>query len=152
MARTELTLQELEGTEELDRGTSAWVQVTPERLDGFADATGDHQWIHVDPDRAADGPFDGTIAHGYLTLSLIPALFHDLFEVSDAAMGINYGIDKLRLTAPVPSGSRVRLQASISHAERRGDAVRYRVDCEMEVEDQDKAALVGTVVYLAYGS
>ena len=151
MPRTELTLEELVEVEDLDLGTSEWIEVTQERIDQFADATGDHQWIHVDPERAADGPFGGTIAHGYLTVALIPSLFQTLFRVSDSEMGINYGIDKLRLTAPVPSGSRVRLDATLSRAEQRGDGVRYWVDCTVETDGEERPALIGTVVYMALG-
>lgn len=147
---TELTVDELAEADGLDLGTSHWVEVTQERIDLFAEATGDRQWIHVDPDAAADGPFGGTIAHGYLTVSLLPALLYDMVTVTDAGMGVNYGIDKLRLTAPVPSGSKVRLHATIDHAERRAGAVRYYLDVEVEVEGGDKPALVGTVVYLVY--
>ncbi len=93
-----------------DLGTSDWLEITQERVDQFADATGDHQWIHVDPERAAAGPFGGTIAHGYLTLSLSNALLPEIVEVRGVSMGVNYGANKVRFPAPVPVGSRIRAQ------------------------------------------
>lgn len=89
-------------------GVSEWIVVDQERIDQFAEATGDHQWIHVDPVKAATGPFGTTIAHGFLTLSLMPEMFASAFAVDDVRMGVNYGLNKVRFTAPVPSGSRVR--------------------------------------------
>lgn len=89
-------------------GYSDWVTVTQEKVNLFADATGDHQWIHVDPERAATGPYGGTIAHGYLTLSLIPVLRHSAWTPGPVAMGINYGANKVRFPAPVPVGARIR--------------------------------------------
>ena len=89
-------------------GYSDWVEVTQDRVDLFAEATGDHQWIHVDVERAKDGPFGGTIAHGYLTLSLAPALLKDIIRWENIAMGVNYGLNKVRFPAPVPVGSKIR--------------------------------------------
>ena len=89
-------------------GVSDWITVDQQRIDLFAQATGDHQWIHVDPERAAQGPFGTTIAHGFLTLSLLPEMSATAFDVEDAHMGVNYGLNKVRFTAPVPVGSRVR--------------------------------------------
>ena len=88
--------------------TSPWVMVDQQRINLFAEATGDHQWIHVDPVKAAQGPFGKTIAHGFLTLSLLPELFATAFDIADVRMGVNYGLNKVRFTAPVPSGGRVR--------------------------------------------
>src|SRR5947208_17086713 len=107
----EVTMSELEATSERELGVSDWWRIEQRHIDLFAEATGDHQWIHVDRERAAQGPFGGTIAHGYLSLSLLPALLDDLIEVADAQIGVNYGIDRIRFTAPVPSGSEVRLKA-----------------------------------------
>jgi|RhiMetdeSRZDD1v2_1073273.scaffolds.fasta_scaffold43035_2 acyl dehydratase len=98
-------------------GPGPWHEVSQRQIDQFADATGDHQWIHVDPERAASGPFGRTIAHGYLTLSLIPVLFADLLQVRDAAQAINYGLGRARFPAPVPVGSRVRLTAVVEKVE-----------------------------------
>jgi acyl dehydratase len=98
-------------------GPGPWHEVSQRQIDQFADATGDHQWIHVDPERAASGPFGRTIAHGYLTLSLIPVLFADLLQVRDATQAINYGLGRARFPAPVPVGSRVRLTAVVEKVE-----------------------------------
>ncbi|THA27159.1 MaoC family dehydratase [Streptomyces sp. RKND-216] len=95
-------------------GASDWLEVDQKRVDLFADATGDHQWIHVDPERAADGPFGGTIAHGYLTLSLLPAFVPQVIRVDGVRMGINYGVNKVRFPAPVPVGSRLRARAELT--------------------------------------
>jgi acyl dehydratase len=146
----ELTLQQLEQAGERDLGATDWVTVDQRSIDLFAEATGDHQWIHVDPERAADGPFGQTVAHGYLSLSLIPALLEQLLRVSDARMGVNYGIEKVRFTAPVPSGSEVRLRATLNSAERRGEGVLFRLGVTVEIRDEEKPAVVGEVVYLTF--
>ena len=148
MTRT-LTLAELEEAQDLELGTSSWHTIDQERINTFAEATGDHQWIHVDPEAAANGPFGTTVAHGYLTLSLLPMLLSEVVSVSDAAMGLNYGTEKIRFTAPVPSGSRVRLHAKLNSSERKGPSVLYRMGVEIEIEGQQKPALVGEVVYMA---
>jgi acyl dehydratase len=147
---TELTLAELEATSDLELEPSEWVTIEQRAIEQFAEATGDHQWIHVDPERAAQGPFGTTVAHGYLSLSLLPWLLGSVLTVSDARMGVNYGIEKVRFTAPVPSGSRVRLKAVVRAAERRGEGVLYHVGVEVEIEGADKPALVGEVVYLVF--
>ena len=151
MATTTLTLAELEQAGARELGSTEWHTIDQRMIDLFAEATGDHQWIHVDPPRAAEGPFGTTVAHGYLTLSLLPRLMSELISVSDAAMGINYGTEKLRFTSPVPSGSRVRLHAKLARAERRGNGVVYTVGVQVEIEGQEKPALVGEVVYFAVG-
>ena len=99
-------------------GTSDWLTITQEQVDLFAQATGDHQWIHVDRERAASGPFGGTIAHGYLTASLLPVLTHQIFKV-EAKMGINYGLNRLRFPAPVPVGSSVRATSTLQEVPER---------------------------------
>ena len=146
----ELTLAELRESDERDLGAGSWWTIEQTAINGFAAATGDDQWIHVDPEAAARGPFGTTVAHGYLTLSLLPALLRELLQVTDARMGVNYGIEKLRFTAPVPSGSDVRLRAVLRSAEPRGDGVLYRVAVTVEIRGGDKPALVGEVVYLAF--
>ena len=146
----ELTLQELEQSGEQELGATDWVTIDQRSIDLFAEATGDHQWIHVDPERAADGPFGQTVAHGYLSLSLIPGLLEQLLRVSDARMGVNYGIEKVRFTAPVPSGSEVRLHATLHSAERRGEGVLFRLRVTVEIRDEEKPALVGEVLYLTF--
>jgi acyl dehydratase len=147
---TELTLAELEAATDLELEPSDWVTVEQQAIEQFADATGDHNWIHVDPERAAQGPFGTTVAHGYLSLSLLPMLVANVLRVQDARMGLNYGIEKIRFTAPVPSGSQVRLKATIRSAESRGEGVLYRVGVEIEIQGADKPALVGEVLYLVF--
>jgi acyl dehydratase len=148
---TTLTLAELEGAAGRELGTSDWHEITQEQINGFADATGDHQWIHVDPDAAANGPFGTTVAHGYLTLSMLPMMLSEVVSVSDAVMGVNYGTEKIRFTSPVPVGSRVRLHAKVARAERRGPSVVWTVGVQVEIEGRKKPALVGEVVYMAAG-
>lgn len=148
---TEITLAELAGSEERDLGSSPWVKIEQERVNLFADATGDHQWIHVDPEAAKAGPFGGTIAHGYLSLSLLPVLLSDVIRVSDARMGVNYGIDRLRFTSPVPTGSEVRAHARLLSAEPKGDGILYKVGVQLEIKGQEKPAMVGEVLFLALG-
>ena len=147
---TELTIADLENAEERDLGVSDWHTVEQKHIDLFADATGDHQWIHVDPDMAAQGPFGTTVAHGYLSLSLLPMLLGQVMSVTDAKMGVNYGTDKIRFTNPVPSGSRVRAKARLMNSQRKGDGILYKVGVEIEIEGQDKPALVGEVLYLVF--
>ena len=130
-----------------DIGESEWVTITQEDVNLFADATGDHQWIHLDQERAAAGPFGGTIAHGFLTLSLATVLVHDVFEVADASMGINYGLNKVRFPAPVPVGSRVRAKSSLVGVDDLGNgAVQATVSTTVEVEGSDKPACVAESV------
>jgi acyl dehydratase len=148
---TQVTLAELERSGERDLGTSSWHSIEQRSIELFAEATGDRQWIHVDPEAAARGPFGTTIAHGYLSLSMLPMLLAEVVSVSDAKLSVNYGIERVRFTSPVPSGSKVRLKAKLLGAERRGEGVRYRVGVEVEIEGSEKPALVGEVVYLAVG-
>jgi acyl dehydratase len=149
---TTITLAELEASSDRELGTSDWHEITQEQIDQFASATGDQQWIHVDPEAAANGPFGTTVAHGYLTLSMLPMLLSEVVSVSDAVMGVNYGTEKIRFTSPVPSGSRVRLHARLVRAERRGPSVVWTVGVEVEIEGKEKPALVGEVVYMAAGA
>ena len=117
MPELSLKLDELRSRVGERLGASAWHEVTQEQVSMFADATGDHQWIHLDQERAAAGPFGGTIAHGFLTLSLAPMLVHEVFEVADARMGINYGLNRVRFPAPLPVGSRVRADVTCAAVE-----------------------------------
>src|ERR671933_150860 len=132
--RTVDGIDELLGLVGVELGASDWHAIDQERVDLFADATGDHQWIHVDPERAAAGPFGGTIAHGYLTLSLLPRLLSQLLRIADALMGVNYGSDRIRFTCPVPVGSRVRLHAQLLHSEPKADGRLNRIGVRMEIE------------------
>ena len=120
MTTTANGLDELTALAGADLGHTSWVQVTQPRVGLFADATGDHQWIHVDPARAATGPFSGTIAHGYLTLSMLVPLFDELLEVTGISMAINYGLNKVRFPTPVPVGSKIRLAARLAQWSRPG--------------------------------
>jgi acyl dehydratase len=147
---TTLTLAELEASEDLDLGTSDWETIDQSQVDLFAEATHDHQWIHVDPELAAEGPFGTTVAHGYLSLSMLPYFVSQVLNVSDVRMGINYGTEKIRFTAPVPVGSQVRLKAGLRSSERRGEGVLYRLAVEIEIRDAEKPALVGEVLYLVF--
>lgn len=147
---TKLTLEELETSTDRDLGTSEWETIDQQQIDMFAEATHDHQWIHVDPEMAAQGPFGTTVAHGYLTLSMLPYFVSQVLNVTDVKMGINYGTEKIRFTAPVPVGSQVRLKATLRDSERRGDGVLYRLGIEVEIKDAEKPALVGEVLYLVF--
>jgi acyl dehydratase len=148
---TTMTLAELEQSKDRELGTSPWHTIDQDRINLFADATDDHQWIHVDPEAAAKGPFGATVAHGYLTLSLVPLMLREIMPLSDAQIGVNYGTEKIRFTAPVPVDSRVRLHAKLLSAERRGPSVVYHVGIEIEIEDKEKPAIVGEVVLMAAG-
>lgn len=144
-------LDELKTLAGADLGHTAWLDITQERVNTFADATGDHQWIHVDTQRAAAGPFGGTIAHGYLTLSLVIPMFSELLEVGGVSMGINYGLNKVRFPAPVPVGSRIRLAGRIASAEEAGGgAVQLTMDFTIEVDGGSKPACIAQAVYRYY--
>ncbi|WP_299572370.1 MaoC family dehydratase [uncultured Williamsia sp.] len=123
-------------------GYSDWREVTQDQVDLFADATGDHQWIHVDPVRAASGPYKTTIAHGYLTLSMVPLMVQQIYRVTGLAMQVNYGVDKLRFPAPVPVGSRIRSGAELVKVERIPRGARSTVRVTVEVEGGSKPACV----------
>ncbi|KLO32217.1 MaoC family dehydratase [Mycobacterium haemophilum] len=124
-------------------GQSDWVTITQDDVDRFADATGDHQWIHVDPERAAAGPFGGTIAHGYLTLALLPRLQHQMYTVNGVKLAINYGLNKVRFPAPVPVGSQVRGQSSLVGVEDLGNGtVQAIVSTTVEIAGSVKPACV----------
>ena len=125
-----------------DLGTSEWIEVTQERIDTFADATGDHQWIHVDPEKAAAGPFGAPIAHGYLTLSLFIPLFTELLDVQGVTTKVNYGLNKVRFPSPVKVGSRIRLVAKLTEVEDVPGGVQITVDGAIEIEGGAKPAAV----------
>ena len=132
-------------------GTSSWLEITQDRVNTFADATGDHQWIHVDVEKAASGPFGDTIAHGYLTVSLIIPLFVELLDVQDVGMGVNYGLDKLRFPSPVRVGSRVRLHAEVGTVEDvPGNGVQVTMKFVVEAEGAEKPACIATALYRYY--
>ena len=146
---TTLTIDELEQSTGRDLGASEWLDVTQELVNAFGKATKDEQWIHTDPERAASGPFGRTIAHGYLTLAFLPYFLDEVLDVSDKKLTINYGIDKVRFPAPVPVGSRIRAQVTVNSAERKPIGVLYDLGVTVEVEGQEKPALVGDVLFIA---
>lgn len=141
-------LLELEEGTEL--GESSWIEITQDDIDTYADATRDHQWIHVDPARAGDGPFGSTIAHGYLTLGLVIPLWSELLQVEKVGMAVNYGLNRLRFPAPVPVGSRIRLEGKLASASEVSGGVEVVADLTMEVEGSEKPALVAEAVYRFY--
>ena len=131
-------------------GYSDWVEITQDRVNMFAEATGDHQWIHVDVERAKEGPFGGTIAHGYLTLSLLPMLLGQTVKVSGFSMGINYGLNKLRFPSLVPVGSKLRVGAKLATLEDVTGGVQLTYECTFEVEGNEKPAAVAEVLTRYY--
>ncbi|MCG8927279.1 MaoC family dehydratase [Lentzea sp. CC55] len=144
-------LEELEALAGHDLGHTDWLQVDQGRVDTFAAATDDHQWIHVDPERAATGPFGGTIAHGYLTLALLIPLMGELLEVTGVRMSLNYGLEKVRFPAPVPVGSKIRLLGRVESVEDvPGDGVQLTVGFTVEIEGSEKPACVARAVYRHY--
>lgn len=147
---TTLSMAELALAANLDLGASDWLTVDQDRIDAFAATTGDRQWIHVDTERATSGPYGATIAHGYLTLSLMPVFMSQLLTIIDSRQRVNYGIDSLRFTAPVPSGSRIRARATLVDSTTRGEGQLYRVEARLEIEGEDRPAMVGVFVYVAY--
>lgn len=130
-------------------GTSSWVDITQDQVDTFADATGDHQWIHVDPQRAKDGPFGGTIAHGYLTLSLAPMFLAEVVRVQHCSEVLNYGVNKVRFPAPVPVGRRVRSVITLIGAtERPGGGVEATFGLRYEIQGAERPPCIAQTVYL----
>ncbi|HEY0448527.1 MaoC family dehydratase [Actinophytocola sp.] len=141
-------LDELSAAKGEHLGHGDWLEVTQDRIDQFADATGDHQWIHVDAGRAKDGPFGTTIAHGYLTLSLIPMLAKQIFQVDNVTMGINYGLNKVRFPSVVPVGSRVRIGIEIVDVTDRPEGKQVTVRHTVEIDGNDKPACVAESIVL----
>jgi acyl dehydratase len=133
-----------------DLGTSPWLDVTQERINRFAEATDDHQWIHVDVERAKTGPFGGPIAHGYLTLSLLIPLWSEILVIEDMDMAVNYGLNKVRFPAPVPAGSRVQVSATLADAEEVAGGIQATVDAVMRVEGADKPVCIAQMVHRYY--
>ena len=143
------SFRDLEGQE---LGPTSWLEVSQERIDAFADATDDHQWIHVDPTRAAAGPFGTTIAHGYLTLSLCAPLLADVLErVESSGMSINYGTNKVRFPAPVPAGSRIRARVTVASVEDVPGGEQAVLHTEVEREGGDKPVCVADLVIRRLG-
>lgn len=151
MAKTAVSLRELESRVGQEVGVSPWVDMPQERIDLFAKATEDFQWIHVDPARAKGSPFGGTIAHGFLTLSMLPKLSESTFEFSDRKMGVNYGLNKVRFTAPVPAGARIRGRFTLAKYEKlEGNGVQTTWSVVFEREGGDKPVCVAEAISRHY--
>jgi acyl dehydratase len=134
----------------LELGPSSWLEITQDRINGFADATDDHQWIHVDPERAAEGPFGTTIAHGYLTLSLLVPFSYELLAVEGVKMGINYGLNRVRFPAPVPVGSRLRARFRLEDVTEVDGGVQVTANATVEREGQEKPVCAAELVFRFY--
>jgi acyl dehydratase len=151
MSTTVHGIAEIKALAGRDLGHTDWMAITQERVDTFADAANDHQWIHTDPERARTGPFGGPIAHGYLTLSLLIPLFGELLEIKDIRMSVNYGLEKVRFPSPVPVGGKIRLAGTVvSVDDVAGDGVQMTLDFTVEVDGSTKPACVARAVYRHY--
>ncbi|MBB5958388.1 acyl dehydratase [Saccharothrix tamanrassetensis] len=146
--RTFANLGELAAAKGEHLGHGAWHEITQQEIDLFADATGDHQWIHVDLEKAKAGPFGAPVAHGYLTLSLIPLLVRDIYAVEGLKMGVNYGLNKVRFPSPVTVGSRVRASAELTEITELAQGMQAMVKVIVEIEDNPKPACVAETVVL----
>ncbi len=144
-------LEELKSKVGQELGVSDWLEVTQDAIDAFAETTGDHQWIHVDPERAKETPFGGTIAHGLYTLSLGPQFSYAMFEISGIAFGINYGYDKVRFPAPLPVGSRLRMRATLAAADEISGGLQIKIVQTFEVEGSEKPVCVAESLSRVYG-
>ncbi len=148
---TTTTIAELPGLKGTELGTSDWFEVTQERVNTFADATGDHQWIHVDVERAkTESPFGGPVVHGFLTLSLIVPLVSQTYTVTDAKMGVNYGLNKVRFPAPVPVGSKVRARVTLKDVEEVAGGLQNILAVTIEREGGDKPVCIAEWVTRTY--
>jgi acyl dehydratase len=146
--RTFASLDEFVAAKGESLGFSEWHKITQEQVNAFADATGDHQWIHVDLERAASGPFGGTIAHGYLTVSLLPILSMEIFRIEKLTMGINYGLDRVRFPSPVLTGSSIRAEATLTEVKETKLGSLAHIRMRIEIEGQQKAACVADTLSL----
>ena len=144
------TFEEIEAAAGQEIGTTEWVAITQRRVNQFADATGDHQWIHVDVERATAGPFGAPIAHGYLTLSLGPMLSPQIYSVGGFKMGVNYGAEKIRFPAPVPVGSKLRLGAKLLGVDDVAGGIQMKMEFSFEVEGASKPSCVAEVLFRLY--
>ncbi len=149
---TTTTMAELPSLKGTELGSSGWYEVTQEHVNLFADATGDHQWIHVDVERArAESPYKGPIAHGYLTLSLLVPLLDEVLKVTDTGMGVNYGLNKVRFPSHVPVGSRIRLTGALKDVEEFAGGLQLTFSCAIEREGESKPVCVAEPVFRYYG-
>lgn len=142
------TLEELTGLIGQEVGASDWLTMSQNRINAFAETTGDDQWIHVDPERAATGPYGTTVAHGFLTLSLIPVLAREILTLELGSARVNYGTDTVRFPGPVPTGSRVRVRATIAGIEQTRAGVRVATTYTVDVEGRDRPGCVATLIVL----
>jgi len=147
---TTVAFDDLAGLAGTSLGSSEWLEVTQKRIDLFADATDDHQWIHVDPERARSGPFGAPIAHGFLTLSLVIPLWTALFDVSGVSTKVNYGVNKVRFPAPVPVGARIRLSGTVLSVTPVDGGAQITADVVVEIEGGAKPACVAQPVFRFY--
>ncbi len=133
-------------------GISSWETITQAQINAFADATSDHQWIHINPEKAAtESPFKTTIAHGFLTLSLAPKLMSDVYKISSVKMGVNYGANKVRFTNPVPAGSRIRMRMTLKEVEDQApNGIRATAECVFELEGSEKPACIAELITLLF--
>jgi acyl dehydratase len=146
-----LTIKELDSRVGQEVAVSPWVEILQDRVDEFAKATGDFQWIHVDQGRAKQSPFGGTIAHGFLTLSLLPMLTESAFTLTDRTMGINYGLNKVRFTSPVPVGSKLRGRFTLTRLDKLDGGVQTTWSVVVEREGSDKPVMVAETISRHYG-
>ncbi|MCJ8505172.1 MaoC family dehydratase [Kocuria flava] len=150
-ARTVVAFDEVKDLIGTDLGHSAWREITQEQVNTFADATDDHQWIHVDPERAAEGPFGAPIAHGFLTLSLLIPMWSELFDVTGVRTKVNYGLDKVRFTSPVKVGARIRMTVTITDVQEvKGNGLHLVADATIEIEGEERPAVVATFLNRFY--
>jgi acyl dehydratase len=150
VSRLVVTFDELYGLSGRDLGVTEYVEITQQRIDAFADTANDHQWIHTDPARAKGGPFGTTIAHGFLTLSLIVPFWTELFDVVGVASKVNYGLDRVRFTAPVPVGSRIRMHSVIESVEEVTGGAQVTSGNTIQIEGGQRPALVATFIARFY--
>ncbi|MDK6259374.1 MaoC family dehydratase [Corynebacterium frankenforstense] len=149
--KTVVSFEEAKELAGRDLGYSEWIEITQERVNTFADATEDHQWIHVDPEKAKDGPFGAPIAHGFLTLSLIIPMWSELFDVEGVGTKVNYGLDKVRFTSPVKVGSRVRLHAVVREVQEvKGGGLHLVTDGTIEIEGEERPGVVAVFLSRFY--
>lgn len=142
-----VSVDELKAAVGTEVGVSEWFEINQDRIDKFADATEDHQWIHVDPERAAAGPFGTTIAHGYLTLSLLIPMIEQIVTVTEKTSSINYGLDKVRFPAPVPVDTKVRTRATLAEATQIPGGVQIVLDCVVETPGGDRPVCVARAIH-----
>ena len=150
LLKTYQSVEELKALVGSPLGVSDWVSIDQTRIDQFAAVTGDDQWIHIDPERARQGPFGATVAHGFFTLSLSTDLLDDIFTVDDVSMILNYGLNRVRFPAPTPVGSRVRMHASLAEATDTADGVQVVYHLEYEIEGKPKPPCVADLVFRYY--